>query len=38
MGGAKGVIDINVGEFGEFFGKDRVIGLFLVVITDILQK
>jgi hypothetical protein len=38
MGGAKGVVHIDVSDPGEFFGEHRVIGLFLVVIADILQQ
>ncbi len=40
MGGAEGVIDIDVAEFGQFFDKRRVLlRLFLAwVETDVFQQ
>ena len=35
---AEGVIDINVGNLGEFFCKCRIIGFFFFVITDIFEQ
>ena len=38
MGGAEGVVDVNIGDGGEFLGEGGVVGLFFVVVADVFQK
>src|SRR5581483_5421298 len=38
VGGAKGVVDIHVGDSAEFLGEGEVVGFLFVVIADVLQK
>src|SRR5579862_2626459 len=37
MGGAEGVVDVDVGQLGQLFGEGRIVPLFLGMKTDVLQ-
>ena len=38
MGGAEGVVHVDLAEGGEFFGKPGVVGLFLGVKADVFEE
>ena len=38
VGGAEGIVHIDIGDFGQFLGEHRVISLFFIVIADILEQ
>jgi hypothetical protein len=38
MGGAEGVVDVDIGELGEFLAEGVVVGFFFVIIAEVFEQ